>query len=912
MKTRLTLIALAALALPGCGKFLDKFSRLADAGITSLAVSRSQLPLKRGVLGFQEPLDLITQTLNGGVIVYAMNVDSGAVYSESVADELQKLSMTLPNGNYEFMAVGWPTTNLTGAPSPSVRVRCGYGPSKTLVGGSDTVSLDLSNLDQCYNAPDFVPSYAKTTSPEPSTLALSLVFCNKYATITGKDETGSCINHESSGAFFNGDPAYTKVERVSYLSGTNTLYFTATHNSFISSGLPTKPYELFSYDFDTGVQNKIGMSLSAGMGITSVRAVPGRNKLLFIRDQDTSGTSVARELWVYDQDLDTLTQISQAPATPSTADGVREFRVSDGGDYVVFVGDFDTTGIFELWSAPLGGTTYPKTKISGALTGVGVASCGGCGGHSDNFYFQISPGTTNNYVLFSAERTSNDGISTGVASRADLRISPITGTTFDGVTVFGTSYGNAFPGGFRISPNGAGEIQVASDQATKIGFSHDGKRMLFHAKTSGGTVDKVYHLSVDYTPSALTVADLTTVVASNATYPYFKIGKTGTTTKKALVFIRDTANTNQPLVKSLNLMSPATTYPQFRFLINNGTFGQVYFTDDDAYVVAAAKDTTDLKVKEIRSAPVLLSNWAGGADPAGASVSHNAGGILAAGRWVNPIEADGDTERVFTVDSTETNFMFLSDETTNDIFQLYTSTIGAAGQTQITHTDLDTVAESVTSAAYASNDDRYFTANLDGTGSTELYEVDLSQTLKRVSMNSNTYMNSAISVVPKNDHDGEVFPSTIPILAAPKYLSGIKELWFLDPATNSYTRASTLGGSHASDSLKGAGRAMVRIVKNRFNLGEATAFQSDCLSLNTSSTDGNWITSNVRIPLGTAGGGAPFKTVVDVFPGATDCNGTPRSHVFPTGLADYSSSQGVNAKLAGDGLVDLLLFVRDP
>ncbi len=680
------------------------------------------------------------------------------------------------------------------------------------------------------------------------------------------------------------------MERGAFFTSLDTLMFTASPNSTASP--PASPYELFRMNFSTGKQIKLAIDVSSGgpspVGVYGIKRIPNHNKLAFIVDR---GTTSPDEIWIYNLGNESMTKISHASVN-STAGGAKEFRVSDDGTHLVFVGDMQNYGHFELYSVaiPTGDSYSAPTKISHAsLASPGIKNCINCG-DGEKFYFKISPGSSNKYVVYS-------GIQ-GLPDRYDLHIASMNGASILGAQIHGAGTTN-IDSGTKISST---EISADVDFADHVGFSFDGSHLLYHVQVAG-PVDKIYQLDVTYVAgTSLIVPVPTLILASNAKYPFFKMGKT---TQRAVYTSNPGGSTHT--IHTLDLTNSANNFALFDVPASPGSVSQLELIDNDTKVVAAISNASD--VIEVRSSnAIVAANWDtgnGGSAPNGTSVSYT-GGVLTGGKKVAPLSpGGGGGGRSFLVTSDSSKILLNTDMVTIGISRLYYFTVGNATPTPISGAGVVNAATSVTSFALSATDIPYFTAAIDVATKPELYETQLSGSPTVVRRNAGSGLDKITSLGAGDDED-EDFPDLVIADGNPVGATSVKEAWAFNPTTFEYIRMSKLSGD-----TFGAGRFRLRMLESTDGLNFQTAHSSDCLKLNSPQSDGEQIVSSVRIPLGNGSASSPFAAAVDVYPLATSCSGTVETHLFPNGLGTATScSAGAGACILGS-YPNLVLFLRD-
>jgi|GEM_PF-4840857 len=886
MNSKLFVCALRCFTLSGCAKFLDKFSRI-PGGFTLLKIGHDRNNLRKpGLLRFDNPIETLTE-LSGGVMVYAKNTDTGTVYSTSGASEEDTtISLSLPFGPYEFYGVGWPTANLTGSPSAASRVRCGYGPAKELIAASDTVVLDMIDLNNCYSDTFFTPAIATTESPANSIAALKIIPCGKGVDVSVKDYAMDCNRSESSSYFWKGDPFDSAMDRAQFFSTSNVLMYMASKDEFI------EPWGLYRHDFSSGSQTRVSLIHSSGTGIKTIQRVPGKEELLFTLDLGSGD----RNLMLYKLADGSVTRLDVC-GTNNVCKGAQEFRVSPDGSYVVFVNDGEAAGTMELYSIPLAGPTYPNTIISGTttpLTNLGVYQCSSCG-NDNKFFFEIMPTSADPFVVFSGTKAN--------ANQQELFLARLDGTSFN-ANISGSSL-TATESGTKISGPELSGTTTAGDQ---LKFTSDGNHLVYHVNNTG--VDKVYQIDVDFAASVFTASTPIQITSSLATSPYFKLGEAG----KAVAFRK--LNTPDRLeVIMWSLSAPASTIHQsheFNIPSPNFSFGQVELTSGDAKVVYAVADLT---TPSTPIATMLFGDTITAIDNTGTTTAVDlTGGSITGTKKIAATSPDHKFES-FVVSNDGTKVIYIADIITDTVFEIFFTPIAGGSPVRISPTSIDAATKSVKSINQHTDNKVYFNADADGDGFAEMLSTTLS--------GSPVITNLGLPANLKSLHDvsggEEAISSGFPVMASPIGGPNMKEAYLYDHTANTYQRITTFSGgmnttpSPAVPDDLGAGRVRLRWMKNPSGAAPTTAFASDCTSYpSTTVFDGTEIQSTIRIPVGD-GTSNRFPVEVDIFPLATSCSGSVVTYSFPHGLAGPPSDGASYAKLEGQGgsLGNLKLFLRE-
>ncbi|MGZ3658630.1 MAG: hypothetical protein ACXVCK_00975 [Bdellovibrionota bacterium] len=883
------------LSLSGCGKFLDQFSRL-PGGFTHVVFNRDGQTARDLRLGFTSPELIASNVLNGGALIYAHNIDSGLNYSGTVGDETQTLSMIVPNGNYQFLAVGWPTANLTDTTGTAL-VRCGTGGQLALNGSTQDITLHLFDTTACYNDPNTAPSSTKEISPHQTLGMLNLAFCNSATTLSSQSVGGVCSGVDSSSNFYAGDPSYAKIDRVTYFSGLDTFMFAASHNSFQSTNSvpPTAPYELFRFNRSTGKQTKIPLA-TTGWGVTNPDKPSGKNRLVFLL-KDASGNGA---LWSYNLSTGVSEQVSPTPVGGSA--GVQEFQISDDGNTIVYAGDMDSVGLNELYSvnipADSSDTFGTIHKISGSLMGTGVGKCSGSCGGEHQYFYEISPGTTNAYVAF-AGLDATSGLNT-------VHFATLNGTNVPPGTVNGTS---TTPTQSAIEISGS-EIS-GSDVADVIDFSPDGAQIIYHVQKSTPADDAVT-AKVSYVPGTSLNVSVPVVLTTSLTAPFFL---TGNSTSKAILFLGSSPDGNNATTTvAVTDMSAGT--PSIIKLFDETTgvsfLAMDYqLTPDDSTFVAAFGDwnaTTPGPVRDVRSVPTTAaSDYNGGAAGFANSFSYT-GGPLVSPQQVKTLSSGnyGDAFRLSPVSPHD--IIFISDKTVSGVYQLEQAALGSAA------TDIGgpavTASAPVASATFDSSGTIYFTGALNSVGTVELYEANLAAGHVPTRLGSSGLIANINELARTDDMS---ISGIVPMEGYPVGATGIKETFLYSASTGSFSHIGNIWPKGATTpDPSGIGRVRISMLKSADGISFGPAFDSGCLSFtgNTSFDAASDLATSVRIPMGPGSGPSPYATRVEVFPLASDCSGSAQVYDFPNGIGAALNSTGGKAMLkASSG--NMTLFLQD-
>ena len=247
------LFLLFPLLLFSCGYIDKKFGRSQGYSQVTIQQSRNQ--------GLNT-----SSILNGGLIVYAVKED-GSRKAASLSNENGSLTITLPNGSYQFYAVGWPKVGLESSP-PAYNLRCATIGPLALTGQSTTVSLTM-NSSNCASSSAFASSNAKAGGTIPN---LQFVNCAPTNNVNVGSAGGNC--EPTKGSFVGSG----RVRLLTYEFSSGPLI----ENGSLSSGC-------FSGVFSSGMNIPAPIVIPPG--------VPGGNSPFATRievfsEPDCAGTPV--------------------------------------------------------------------------------------------------------------------------------------------------------------------------------------------------------------------------------------------------------------------------------------------------------------------------------------------------------------------------------------------------------------------------------------------------------------------------------------------------------------------------------------------------------------------------------------------------------------------------------------------
>jgi len=340
---RIALLGLSLLSLNACSKVFDKFSRI-PAGSTAVRF------VTQGQAG------MAPAALEGGIMVYAIRTTDQFRKSTFVPNSTSNPPepFVLPNGSYNFVAVGWSSSGMVGAP------KCGFDTIVdpiNLAGQDTTVTLSL-NAASC--GADY---FAKNNEfgSSGSIENLNLYFCDGAVDLNPLSNSDTCGNGKESSRFFKGyTSANPGIGRVQIDSHTNRMVYVAEKHN-----LGTK--ELFSSDLNGTVVRQSGIPTSLGtFDVEDFEVIPNTGKVVFLATTDATPT---RELFLSTLGTAGATKISGG--TFNGANGVTDFSLA-GTSHVIFSGEMDANdGKVSLYSISLSDLAITKLSAS-TPSGAGV------------------------------------------------------------------------------------------------------------------------------------------------------------------------------------------------------------------------------------------------------------------------------------------------------------------------------------------------------------------------------------------------------------------------------------------------------------------------------------------------------------------------------------------------------------
>lgn len=429
MNRSLALAFLATLALSGCGKFFDEFSRL-NGGTTTV---------KLGLNGGSRQGRNANSVMTGNIMVYAVRANddgtSSPVSAIRLADELDSGRLVLPNGRYRFLAVGWPSPGMGGTP------KCGIDESGQLQDlhgqpGGVVVTIDVAATTGTSTTPHggcdlgmfSATSYLSGGSP----VAPSVVFCDATAaSLAGKTYASTCSGGEESANFFLGRSASGQgVTDFRYDDVTSNIVYLADQFSLGKQ-------ELFYVGFPGApLTFRLNSYIPTGQSVSAFEVLRGKGAVAYIADQDTAGVP---ELYLARPGHAGSVKISPTITATDGTKGVKEVRSTKNGNFVVFAAEVTTNGTTELYSVDVSDPTNPgpvKKLSASSPAGTGLKNWSG-----SNWAYEIT--NDDAHVVFAGKfnsSTDDELFSVAPNQTGLLQISAASSYHPRGVMDFRTNY----------------------------------------------------------------------------------------------------------------------------------------------------------------------------------------------------------------------------------------------------------------------------------------------------------------------------------------------------------------------------------------------------------------------------------------------------------------------------------------
>lgn len=317
---------------------------------------------------------LSTTALDGGIMIYAKRTSDQFVKSTVIPNSSSNPPepFVLPNGSYEFSAVGWGSSGMVGQP------KCGYDTSAgpiSLSGQDATITISLDDATCSTSFFNQNPDFANGGSINE----LDLYFCGEDVDTSAFVGGNDCTSGKESSRLLSGlDSGHAGIDRVELDSHTNRMvYSSAQHTS--------SRIELFSVDINGVAVKQSGVpSDPAFFDVNKFEVVPNSGKVVFMA---TTASGGIKELFISTIGSQGATKISQ---NPGALTGLKDFSVA--GNYVVYAAEMETVGEIEVYSVNLNTLAAPVKLSDSAPAGTGVFQSGG--------YYLFDTTPNNTHVIF--------------------------------------------------------------------------------------------------------------------------------------------------------------------------------------------------------------------------------------------------------------------------------------------------------------------------------------------------------------------------------------------------------------------------------------------------------------------------------------------------------------------------------
>jgi hypothetical protein len=831
MKKSLFLLALFPLLI-GCSKLLDKFSRNSESGTKVTFTTKNA--------------SLLTATMAGGIMVYAERNEDFYRASVKMDDEDDfSATLTLPNGSYDFTAVGWATAGLTGNP------KCGFNiqPSGAVVLGGNpvTVTIDITTANCANNFYGSEPVYRTGSSFN----SFDLKFCDAGVDVSGYSGSQNCDQTRESVRFIKG-------RTTSGIGAGGEGYPDPTTNRMVFIGDPysSSRKELFSVNLNgTGTKRESGQSTQGSFNVLALDKAANSAKVAFIANKDNA----SYEIFISDLGSGNPTKISGSMTSPGTAYGVKKMKVNSTGTHILFVGDMDTTGIFEVYSVNI--STGTRVKLNPTVSsGTGVKDASGY------WLMEVSP--DGNSVAWVASESS--------ATIKALYSASVTGAAGSGVKLSGGSPQATFEVfDFVFTYNSAKMVWSGN-------YAAAGSRELFVADTNSGNSSQ--QISVSSTGSGVN------------SRPFVS--------KDSLVVVYSGDTTALPTQFSIYSADLSVASPFNRTKIHtagvSGTFIYNLKFNSDNTKVAYYSDAPAAGTYKIFSATIgSADSHVDRSHASAATLPYQTGG---GGGQDDPIQITSDG-RVFYkggVTGTPNDHGVYEFSLSNGAAATLVSQAHAANRVVPTFSlglgklffPFDLTTDDV-------NKLFYFTP-----GSAPITEIPVIGSL----------LSSVKGVfIPRAGETLSSYPNGIALGGyAPG--SSLEDMYFIPDYTNSSGLTKL---SHIYNQASGSGKFQIHFLEYTSDpsgnlISFSPAISSQCL--NGPSTDGqakSLLSDSILFPAGDGSNDSPFAVAIDIYPLATNCSGTPQRILLPNGIAAPNTSSSASKLRLTDMGSTPVLFIKD-
>lgn len=831
MKFRWTLLLLTPLFF-GCSNFLEKFSR-SDASSTTVSFTTQNA-------------SLLSATLPGGIMVYAEREQDQFKAAVKMDDEDDITTLNLPNGSYTFLAVGWPTAGLTGNP------KCGFHIQPagvvSLNGNPVTVTIDLTSAhcDDDFFAASPVFRTGSIFNP------IELKFCNSQVDISAFSGSQLCDQTRESTRFVKG-------RNSGGVGSAGEGFLDPTTLRMVFQADPHQPNrkEIFSVDLDgIGTVKESGVSTQGTFSVTDLRGVPGKGKAVFSGNKDSSSV----ELFISDIGSGNPTKISGALASPGAALGVRSFKINSTGTHVVFVGDMDTTGIYEVYSVNL--STGVRTKLNPAVTtGTGVKDMSG--------YWLMDVSPDGNSVAWVATTTS--------ATVKALYSAPVTGSAGSGVKLSGTA-------------------PQANFEVTHLEFTYDSSKIVWSGDYNTDNINELYVANTNDDDSSQLISDVPGTggvmgrpyLSKNSLKVVYSADLNGFNNQRS-IFSAD-----------LSVASPFNRTKIHTISATNTNLYNLQFNSDSTKVVYFS-DATAPGSYNIYSAEIGFVDSKGDRSHAGAaSMPFQTGG---GGGNGEPIQITSDN-RVFYRGA------LLANPTDYGVYEFSLGDAAVGTLKSQTHSSGKEVPN-----FHLGYGKLFFPFDLAADNIYQLFFFTPgSAPISEMSV-LNSELGSVKGVyIPKESY--ELIPGYPNAMAIGGFPTGstLEEMYFL-PDYNNPSGIRKI--SHLYEQASGIGKIQIHFLEYRTDpagniVSYTPAISTVCLDGPAADGSGRSLTPEaIRFPAGDGIDDSPFAIAIDVFPEAKNCSGSPDRIIFRNGLASPSTSNAPGKlRMTSNGSTPVL-FIKD-
>lgn len=836
------LIVLVSLAHGACAKLVDSFRGVEKKdGYTRVKFGGHEAG--RGLNAMA--------VLNGGVMIYALNQFDQKAIARFVPTDDNALVLTLPNGSWSFIAVGWTTAGFTGTE------HCGLGADAA--GGAPGQAVNLDGQDKtviltmaqanCTASNGGIPLFADAEFMTGSSfLPIHTVFCGADEDVTGAINSDDCAPQPSA-FFVKGNSGVTITETNATEDRKKIFYVTTNFTAPDSSD-----EHLFMVPTQGGLPIRLTPASSHGnLTVKDFEFTESGDIAFIICDPDTDEEF---ELFAVNTgDPGSFVRISaDMPATGDVIDAV----VSNSQNRVVYAADPNTDGFNELFSVNFDGSGLVNLTSGASLQDGGVAL-----DSSSDPVFEINNAGT--IVVFVGDKTSN-------ASIDDLQM-------------------------HSVNINGSGLVDMQASGYTggttpdRIHISQDDTRVIWGADLNSDGTTVIYSFQIGVANSE---TQCTAISPDGFAIQFVRVfeddetDQPNSTPTNKVLFSRDNSGP-----KDLYVMNPDCSGGiQLSNLGGTDFVQDVLFTPDGASVVYVA---------DISGVRKIFSNNLGGN-------TNNVNDFLLMDTVIGSgVRNSGSGPFPFQVTRDSNNVVYIAAEDSAN-FDLYVSVLNTTGGSALLHTG-NGAGEDVLAFGLSHNDANqviYASDAGETNGNYVLFHTTISaKTETKVS--PTPVGGTGISEVHFVDSG-----AANAVFAVGSVLSAAQEVFIKDISDLSQNLIRT------GPTFDATGLGRYRLVSLAYdadavgnNFLEFPAIRTGCIN---PVDDGEQTDTGAKFPFGTLSGFSPFAIKVEIFPLASDCNGSPIEYIFSEGFAQKSFNNfGANiAEFDSDLSTKVVLFLRDP